>query len=54
MYLDLTASQLALRDELRAYFATLITPAERDAMLTQRHGAVYRQIVRRMGHDGWL
>jgi len=54
MFLDLTASQVALRDELRAYFAELITPAEREAMLTQRHGAIYREIVLRMGSDGWL
>ncbi len=54
MFLDLTDEQRALRDELRTYFATLITPAERDAMLTQRHGTVYRDVVRRMGRDGWL
>ncbi len=54
MFLDLTDEQRALRDELRAYFATLITPAERETMLTQRHGTVYRDVVRRMGRDGWL
>jgi len=54
MFLDLTDSQHALRDELRAYFSTLISPAEREAMLTQRHGAIYRDVVRRMGRDGWL
>jgi len=54
MFLDLTADQRALRDELRAYFATLISPAERMAMLTQRHGHIYREVVRRMGRDGWL
>jgi alkylation response protein AidB-like acyl-CoA dehydrogenase len=54
MFLDLTDSQLKLRDELRAYFGTLISPAEREAMLTQRHGSVYRDVVRRMGRDGWL
>ena len=54
MFLDLTSEQRALRDELRAYFATLISPAEREAMLTQRHGTVYREVVRRMGRDGWL
>src|SRR5215469_16954017 len=54
MFLDLTDSQLRLRDELRAYFGTLISPAEREAMLTQRHGKVYRDLVRRMGRDGWL
>jgi len=54
MILDLTERQLALRDELRAYFAGLITPGERAAMLTERHGTVYREVVRRMGRDGWL
>jgi alkylation response protein AidB-like acyl-CoA dehydrogenase len=54
MFLDLTTEQLALRDELRAYFATLISPDEHEAMLTERHGAVYREVVRRMGRDGWL
>ena len=54
MFIDLTDSQRALRAELRGYFATLITPAERELMLTQRHGTVYRDVVRRMGRDGWL
>ena len=54
MFLDLTDAQRALSDDLCAYFSTLITPAERAAMLTQRHGSVYREVVRRMGRDGWL
>ncbi len=54
MELDLTEAQRALRDDLRAYFAALISPAEREVMLTQRHGSVYRDVVRRMGRDGWL
>ena len=54
MFLDLTPDQLALREELRGYFAHLITPAERAGLLTQRHGSVYRDVVRRMGRDGWL
>jgi alkylation response protein AidB-like acyl-CoA dehydrogenase len=54
MFLDLTDSQLALRDELRAYFAALMSAGERSAMLTERHGTVYRDVVRRMGRDGWL
>jgi 3-oxo-4-pregnene-20-carboxyl-CoA dehydrogenase beta subunit len=54
MFLDLTDAQQALSAELRAYFSTLITPSERAAMLTQRHGTVYRDVVRRMGRDGWL
>jgi alkylation response protein AidB-like acyl-CoA dehydrogenase len=54
VFCDLTDSQLALRDELRAYFARLLSPGEREALLTERHGAVYRDVVRRMGSDGWL
>jgi alkylation response protein AidB-like acyl-CoA dehydrogenase len=54
MFLDLTESQLRLRDQLRSYFSTLISPSEREIMLTQRHGTVYRDVVRRMGQDGWL
>jgi 3-oxo-4-pregnene-20-carboxyl-CoA dehydrogenase beta subunit len=54
VFLDLTSDQVALRDELRAYFTTLISADEREAMLTERHGPVYREVVRRMGRDGWL
>ena len=54
MFCDLTDSQLALRDELRAYFSGLLSPDERAALLTERHGTVYRDVVRRMGRDGWL
>ena len=54
MHIELTAAQRKLRDELRAYFAGLLTPAERETMLTARHGEVYRDLVRRMGRDGWL
>src|ERR1051326_2322254 len=54
MFLDLTQRQLALRDELRSYFAGLISPGEREELLTERHGAVYREVVRRMGRDRWL
>jgi 3-oxo-4-pregnene-20-carboxyl-CoA dehydrogenase beta subunit len=54
MFLDLTPDQRNLRADLRAYFAALISPDEREQMLTQRHGAVYRDVVRRMGRDGWL
>jgi alkylation response protein AidB-like acyl-CoA dehydrogenase len=54
MFIALTTEQTALRDTLRGYFAGLLTPAERVALLTERHGAVYRDVVRRMGRDGWL
>lgn len=54
MFIDLTAEQRKLRDELREYFANLMSPAEREAMLTERHGATYRELVRRLGRDGRL
>jgi alkylation response protein AidB-like acyl-CoA dehydrogenase len=54
MFIDLTDSQLALREELRAYFSTLITADERASMAGDRHNAAYRAVVRRMGRDGWL
>jgi alkylation response protein AidB-like acyl-CoA dehydrogenase len=54
VFIDLTAEQVALRDELRAYFGKLMSAADRDAMRTDRHGGVYRDVVRRMGRDGWL
>ncbi|EOD66128.1 acyl-CoA dehydrogenase family protein [Amycolatopsis vancoresmycina] len=54
MHVELTAAQRELRAELRAYFAGLISPGERRAMRRERHGPVFREIVRRMGRDGRL
>jgi alkylation response protein AidB-like acyl-CoA dehydrogenase len=54
MQVELTAAQQELRMELRSYFAGLISPAERSAMKRERHGPVFREIVRRMGRDGRL
>jgi alkylation response protein AidB-like acyl-CoA dehydrogenase len=54
MFLDLTGEQRALLDELRGYFAGLLSAEEHAAMLTERHGGPYRDVVRRMGRDGWL
>jgi 3-oxo-4-pregnene-20-carboxyl-CoA dehydrogenase beta subunit len=54
MFIELTPEQARLRDTLRGYFAGLLTPAERVTLLTERHGAVYKDVVRRMGRDGWL
>jgi len=52
--LELSAAQQALQAELRDYFTGLLSPAERAAMVTDRHGRAYRDMVRRMGRDGWL
>ena len=53
-----TVEQESLRAELRAYFTKLITPERRAALSVQSgeygEGAVYRDVVRQMGKDGWL
>jgi len=54
MLIELTAAQRALQAELRDYFEALLSPAERDAMATDRHGPAYHEVIRRMGRDGWL
>jgi alkylation response protein AidB-like acyl-CoA dehydrogenase len=54
MFIELTEPQRALRDELREYFGSLMSPEERTLLLTERHGPVYREVVRRMGRDNRL
>ncbi|MGD0314054.1 MAG: acyl-CoA dehydrogenase family protein [Acidimicrobiales bacterium] len=55
MYLEETPEQLALRAELRAYFADLLTEEARRALDSETEGgAMHRTLVRRMGKDGWL
>ncbi len=55
MYLEETREQRALRAELRAYFAQLVTPEVRRALDEEGEGGeVFRSVVRQMGADGWL
>jgi alkylation response protein AidB-like acyl-CoA dehydrogenase len=55
MHLEETSEQLALRAELRDYFADLLTPDVRQALDDESEGGeMFRSIVRRMGKDGWL
>ncbi|WP_330183744.1 acyl-CoA dehydrogenase family protein [Nocardia sp. NBC_01503] len=54
MFIELTAEQRRLRDELRSYFSGLVTPEEENEMLGNRHGDAYRAVVKRMGADGKL
>jgi 3-oxo-4-pregnene-20-carboxyl-CoA dehydrogenase beta subunit len=54
MHVELTPDQAALQDELRSYFAAAVTHDEAQAMLVDRHGPVYRDVVQRLGRDGWL
>src|SRR3954471_5982625 len=55
MYIGLTEEQEALRQEVRAYYADLLTPETR-AELGKGGGVgpAMRGVVRRMGEDGWL
>jgi alkylation response protein AidB-like acyl-CoA dehydrogenase len=43
-----------LQAELRRYFADLVSPDEARTLLIERQGPLYRDVVRRMGRDGWL
>ncbi|AOW93473.1 acyl-CoA dehydrogenase [Rhodococcus sp. WMMA185] len=58
MHITYTPQQQELREELRAYFAKLMTPERREALAatTGEYGAgnVYREVVAQMGKDGWL
>jgi alkylation response protein AidB-like acyl-CoA dehydrogenase len=58
MHLSYTPGQERLRQQLRAYFAGLMTPERRAALATADgdygNGDAYRQIVRQLGEDGWL
>jgi alkylation response protein AidB-like acyl-CoA dehydrogenase len=55
MYIGYDESQETLRNELRAYYAKLLTPDVRTA-LREGHGvgSAMRSVVRKMGEDGWL
>jgi len=58
MRIALTAEEEALRAELQAYFAELVTPERRAAlsMATGEFGdpTVYKDVIRQLGTDGWL
>ncbi len=55
MDLRLSESQLAFRDEVRAYFGEFMTPELRAAYLRDELSPEdYRALVRRLGDDGWL
>lgn len=55
MEIGYTAEQQALRRELRAYYAELLTP-EVEAQLASSHGIGpdMRRVVKQMADDGWL
>jgi len=54
MFLSESPEQLALRKELREYFAQLLTDDVRDDLAKGEGGATFRKVVRQLGADGWL
>jgi acyl-CoA dehydrogenase len=56
MYIDLTPELRALRDELRTYFAKLMTPELVTELSAggEGGGPEYRKAMKKMGRDGWL
>lgn len=54
MHCQLTTQQRALRDELRAYFARLITPALKDTLREHAATPAYKEVIRQIGKDGYL
>ncbi|MBB3039172.1 acyl-CoA dehydrogenase family protein [Hoyosella altamirensis] len=58
MRISYTSEQLKLRDHLREYFATVMTPERRDGLETSGgeygDGTAYNKIIRQLGKDRWL
>jgi alkylation response protein AidB-like acyl-CoA dehydrogenase len=58
VHIAYTPDQERLRAELRAYFAGLMTPELREALAgpggDYGDGTAYREVVGRLGRDGWL
>jgi 3-oxocholest-4-en-26-oyl-CoA dehydrogenase alpha subunit len=55
MRIALSHDQVKLRDELRAYFADMMTPDVEAAMSNgEGGGRLYRELVLKIGSDGWL
>ena len=58
MHISYTPEQEQLRQELREYFAALMTPQRRAGLAhadgEYGDGATYKEVVRQLGRDGWL
>jgi 3-oxocholest-4-en-26-oyl-CoA dehydrogenase alpha subunit len=58
VHLTYTPEQEKLRDELREYFAALMTPERRESLTRTGgdygDGVAYKEVVRQLGSDGWL
>jgi 3-oxocholest-4-en-26-oyl-CoA dehydrogenase alpha subunit len=58
MQISYTPEQEQLRQQLREYFASLMTPERRAGLAFTSgeygDGAAYKEVVRQLGRDGWL
>ena len=56
MFIDLTEEQKTLQDELRAYFAALMTDEVRGRVSSAEfaENLEYKALIRQIGQDGWL
>lgn len=54
MYIDLTPEQHELRLKIRNYFQELMPDERRERMRGAEGGEEYRELLRKMGSDGWL
>jgi 3-oxocholest-4-en-26-oyl-CoA dehydrogenase alpha subunit len=55
MHIDYTPEQKALEEELRRYFARLLTPElEEELAGSEGGGPLYSRALKQMGKDGWL
>jgi alkylation response protein AidB-like acyl-CoA dehydrogenase len=58
MYVDLSPEQIALRDQLRGYFANVVTDKLREELRAgsggEGGGPEYRRILKQLANDGWL
>ena len=54
MYVDFTPEQQELRGKIRDYFDGLMTPSVREGLSREVGGQCYKDVIRRIGKDGWL
>jgi alkylation response protein AidB-like acyl-CoA dehydrogenase len=58
VHINLNSQQEALREELKDYFADLVTPEIRAGLASATgefgEASVYKDVIRRIGKDGWL
>ncbi len=52
--LELTEAQRSFKEEVRTYFSTLVSEADKRDMMESRHGEAYHRNIKQMGTDGWM